>query len=421
MCRKPFMHKHFMAVYITNIPTKRAVMLSGFLSKRGEFAMLYIRPGSQVWQLITILSFVGEYPVRSLYLLGNERVYKALVHKLTTVQIFRLPQTKLEMTTRLLTVSGKGYHKTIRLYKGALPILNWIHSDVYRYYMNAFWDHRFPGNISHRDRNHRVAEAVAMCMMSGIECRPYMLPRLQNQTITMRVPDVPCYYLAKDLKKLGEAEINKTMFTRMVGVSYINRVPYVIYNTRSSAMKWSGKGEFKTLHAMADLSRVNTGLDQMPFAILFGTTERIALNTMMVSDASVRPEFRFDAIYRNIYFIPMNEYGIRQLRIMFISEWKEKLLDLLFEPNVRTYNRGLFEYDAMIDGVYVFSHLDSDLARLGRFKEAVINQRGAFEVLGYPHQRDFLMEYLGGDVTVKIIELEAVEAELGIERRTELT
>ena len=117
----------------------------------------------------------------------------------------------------------------------------------------------------------------------------------------------------------------------------------------------------------------------------------------------------------------MNEYGIRQLRIMLISEWKEKLLDLLFEPNVRTYNRGLFEYDAMIDGVYVFSHLDSDLARLGRFKEAVINQRGAFEVLGYPHQRDFLMEYLGGDVTIKIIELEAVEAELGIERRTELT
>lgn len=46
--------------------------------------MQYFRPGSQLRQLITMLSIVGEYPVRSLYLLGNERAYKALVHKLTT-------------------------------------------------------------------------------------------------------------------------------------------------------------------------------------------------------------------------------------------------------------------------------------------------------------------------------------------------
>lgn len=59
------------------IPTKRAVIWSEFLPKRGVFLMLYIRPGSQAQQLITLLSIVGEYPVRSLHLLGNERVYKA--------------------------------------------------------------------------------------------------------------------------------------------------------------------------------------------------------------------------------------------------------------------------------------------------------------------------------------------------------
>ena len=42
--------------------------------------MQYFRPGSQLRQLITMLSIVGEYPIRSLYLLGNERAYKALVH-----------------------------------------------------------------------------------------------------------------------------------------------------------------------------------------------------------------------------------------------------------------------------------------------------------------------------------------------------
>ena len=87
--------------------------------------MQYFRPGSQLRQLITMLSIVGEYPIRSLYLLGNERAYKALVHKLTTPETFRIPQTETEMTTRLLTVTGKGNGRSVRFYKGALPILDW--------------------------------------------------------------------------------------------------------------------------------------------------------------------------------------------------------------------------------------------------------------------------------------------------------
>lgn len=131
--------------------------------------MQYFRPGSQLRQLITMLSIVGEYPIRSLYLLGNERAYKAMVHKLTTPETFRIPQSETELTTRLLTVTGKGNGRSVRFYKGALPILDWLHPDAYRYYMDAFWEHKFPGNAAHRDRNHRVAEAVASTSWSGVE------------------------------------------------------------------------------------------------------------------------------------------------------------------------------------------------------------------------------------------------------------
>ena len=85
-------------------------------------------------------------------------------------------------------------------------------------------------------------------------------------------------------------------------------------------------------------------------------------------------------MFRNLYFIPMDEHGIRQLRLMTVPEWKERLLELLFDPDVRTYDRGLFEYDAKIGDAYVFSHLDGDLARLVRFKEAVENQCGNYFV-----------------------------------------
>ena len=50
--------------------------------------MVQFIPGSQVWQLITLLSIVGEYPLGSRHLLGNKAVFKNLVHKLNRPQTF---------------------------------------------------------------------------------------------------------------------------------------------------------------------------------------------------------------------------------------------------------------------------------------------------------------------------------------------
>lgn len=380
--------------------------------------MVHFRPGSQVWQLITLLSFVGELPYQSLSLLGSERVYKALVSRLTTVQTLRNSQTGAEMTVRLLTVSGKGDGKTIRLYKAALPILDWVYPGAYRYYMDAFWNHRFPGDAAHRERNHRVAETAAMCMRAGMEARPYLLPRLQNETRRIVIPSDPALYLAKDIKRVGGTEMNKTMFTRMTGAIFSLDCCYAVYNTRDAVMKWSGMGEFKALHSLMEIARLNANIPKIDTAVLFGQSEEVALKTLLQSDKSRRMEFRFDAIYRHIYFVPMEEAGIRQLRLLTIPDWNEKLLDLLFDPEVRSFDRGLFEYDACVDGVYVLSHLDGDIARLIRFREAIEHQPGAYEVLCFPHQAGFLREYLGQLAGIKTIELVLVESELAPERRS---
>ena len=59
-------------------------------------------------------------------------------------QIIQNLQTETEMTCCLLTVAGKGSSKTVRLYKAALPILEWVHPAAYRYYMDTFWNHLLP-------------------------------------------------------------------------------------------------------------------------------------------------------------------------------------------------------------------------------------------------------------------------------------
>lgn len=377
--------------------------------------MIHFRPGSHVHRLATILSTTGEFPTRSLYLLGNERVFKALVHKLTTIQQIRNSQTGAELTCRMLTVSGKGRNKTIRFHRSALPILEWIGAQDD--YLHAFQNHKFSGDISHVERRHRVAEAVAMCMNAGLEFRPYVLPKLQGECISQTVPESPCLYLARDLKRVDEMGTNKTQFTRMVGAIFSGRECRAVYNTRDAVMKWSGMGEFKARQSLTDIARLNAGISRVDSAVLFAESYDTALQTLLESDRSRRMEFRFDAIYRHIHVVTMDENGVRLLRLLSVSDWNEQQLDLLFEPEQRSYNKGQFEYDACIDGVYVLSHLDGDIARLIRFRDALRAGVGPSEVLCFPFQVEFLQEYLGQAVRLKTIDMDAVEEAIGPERR----
>ena len=381
--------------------------------------MIHFRPGSQLHRLITVLSVSGEYPTKSLYLLGNERVYKSLTHKLTSAQTIRNSQTETDITpARVLTVTGKGADKTVRLYKGAIPILRWIGAE--EYYLQSFWNHKFPGDSAHRERNHRVAESFAMFMGAGFEFRPYRLPGLQYSEIKRVISRRPIFYPGKSLKQAGRIEANKTMFTRLVGAAFSDGSCHAVYNTRSAVMKWNGKGEFKALHGLIEISRLNAGITNVDEAILFGESHDVALATLCDTEKNHRLEFRFDGIYRSIYFVPLNEIGLRQLRLFTVPDWKEKLLDLFFEPEQRSYDRGVFEYDAYVDGVYVLSHLDGDIARLIRFKESVINRADKYEVLCFEDQVNFLNGYLKDFVQLRVIGRKEVEDALEIKRRNVL-
>ena len=111
--------------------------------------MLTLRPGSHVHLLVQTLAVTGEYPLCSLGLLGKERVLREVVRRGTEPQLIRNPQTGEEVRTKLFVLNGKGREKSLRLYKGALPLLQWLHPAAYGYYMDSFWEHHFPGDAAH--------------------------------------------------------------------------------------------------------------------------------------------------------------------------------------------------------------------------------------------------------------------------------
>ena len=89
------------------------------------------------------------------------------------------------------------------------------------------------------------------------------------------------------------------------------------------------------------------------------------------------------------------------------------MLDLLFEPDIRSYDRGLFEYDACVNGVYVLSHLDGDLARLVRFRLAAIEDaEHRYEAVCYPWQLEYAKPFLGERIELKLIDPARIAAAL---------
>ena len=202
-----------------------------------------------------------------------------------------------------------------------------------------------------------------------------------------------------------------TLFTRAVGALFYPGGCYAVYNTRDAAMKWKGMGEFKALHSLTEVVRLNGGVSRLDGALLFGKSYETALETLDSSDPH-HPELRFDSIYPHIHFLPLDGFGARLLGILTLSDWQERLLDLLFEPSTRTYGRGTMEYDAQVDGVKVLSHLDGDLARLLRFREGLWSHSGKFEVVCFPQQAEFVREFLGDRVVVREIRIETVEETL---------
>lgn len=371
--------------------------------------MMTLRPGSHVYCLLLVLAAAGEFPMRSVGLLGNVRSYEALVHRLERVQQFRSADGADLGFYKLLTVSGKGELRTIHLSKSALPLLQTLHSSAPECYLDITNGHRFSGNRAHVQRNHRVAESLALCLRAGAEVRPWVLPGLQKRQIERCIPDTPSFYLAKALKRLDGTEMNKTIFTRLTGALFSPGCCYAVYNTQGNVMKWSGMGEFKTACHLTELARMNAGLQQIDRALLIGRQVDTALNTLLESDKSPRMELRFDRIYPHIHFISVDQTGTRLLRLLTLPDWKERMLSAVFPDEWRLTNLGSVECDAQHKNKLILSHLDGDIARLVRLRQALENGAGPVEVLCFPWQSPFLREYLGTAVPLRELSMEALE------------
>ena len=188
-----------------------------------------------------------------------------------------------------------------------------------------------------------------------------------------------------------------------------------VYNTRDAVMKWSGEGEYKAYLSMSTLAHINTRADSVESAILFGRSEEVALRTIETFRKSRRYDLRFNSTYRYIYFVPLCENGIAQLRLLLLPDWNERLLQAMFAPSQRSNHLGSFEYDGIVDGVYVFEFFDGDIARLEHFRQGIEDRDVQCRVCCFPFQVSLVKLVLGDRVEIDTYEPKTVMEALGAE------
>ena len=378
--------------------------------------MIILKDRSHAVQIITLLLYAGEFPYYSFGMLGNERTIKNVVNKMSERQEVQDEDGKIVFVGKILNISSKGMLKTIRLNRYALPFIKEKYPDLYGYYMEHTNQHKFRGDRGSLDRNHRIAESILMLLRSGIKMLPSGIPKLQVQD---RIPlsfEEPAFYHSRILKTIGKNGLKKNQYTRLVGGLFYDTGSFAVYNTRNTAMKWCGDGERKTRQNWEKIIIKNTDFSPDNSCVLFGKSYDIAHKTIVELQTNPKEEENFGQIYKFIHFVPMNEFGRKLLLILTSPDWQFELFQLMFTEEEIRKERGSFRYDALVDGDFTLSFLDSDLVKFFRFFEHVKVHHVPASVVCFQEQEEFVKYYLADEAKIRVFSIDQMLDTLNCER-----
>lgn len=374
--------------------------------------MILIPNNKKLVNMLTVLTVAGEMPLVAASQAGSLEGYRKLFYELSKKQVFVNAKTNEQMRVKLIHMSDRGDKRRCRLYKNAIPILDWIGTRAY--YEEMFPDNKMSGGEQNRFRNAMLAEAVMMMLESGIEVLPTMILELRLSNRYNSFNGRSCFYSARHLKRTLNKGMNKIVSSRIVGALFAGNNVYAVYNTRSSAIKWKGMNEMKTKHILTDLARVNGDISVCDSAVIFGQDDWTVLKSFFNATSYGDKDFRFDKIYQNVYAIPQTPIGIELLKLFKIPNFQEKFLAYMFEEKDICKNSGC-GWHAVVDGIYVFSYLDANLAALTRFYETAKRGKGKnkFLVICYDFQEKFIRQHFEGVASIAIMPFEEILQKIG--------
>ena len=89
--------------------------------------------------VLTVMTVAGEMPLVAASQLGRREAYRKALYEFAKQQVYENTKDKSRMCVKLVNISDRGKHKRCRLYKKAIPIVDWIG-------MREYYEEMFPNN-----------------------------------------------------------------------------------------------------------------------------------------------------------------------------------------------------------------------------------------------------------------------------------
>lgn len=377
--------------------------------------MIRFSEGSYALRIILKIALAGEFPFKALDMIGDKVMIQRSLRKLKEEEY--------------VTINGSSDYKTIRLTKKALNVIKNYNESYYNYYMSITDNHHFragtykSNNVGVRQtlRRHRLAEVQCMLDDLGILMWPDEKPSLSLDEKAARItPNDYIFYTSRELKNFDTKQKYKTEFTRILGTLYSPGGIYCLYNTNKGLIKWHKQGEQKAQVLVEDITNMNYdysfGINpQISNSVIFGKDQKIILDILSPNDGKRDVNgfelLSFDNTYDNIYYITLDEYGIKQLAILLEENWKDKLKKVIFPSDILKNNTNYSTIDCDVfdkdNNNFILMFFDGNIARLRRFKEAIYGVKNrTFQVLCFPWQEEAVKEYMNNMAEITVINYE---------------
>ncbi len=359
-------------------------------------------------KILTKIAAAGEFPFKSLHMIGNKVIVQRTVRKLKE--------------QGYITTLGKGQLKTIRLTQMGISIIQDMNMSYYNHYMEISENHHFrsitakntKNGLNQMIRRHRLAEICCILDDLGVYIFPDEKPELSLTKKDNRItPGDYIFYNSLELKHTDKRQRYKTEFTRIKGALFSPGGVYSIYNINNGLIKWNNQGEQKAQVLLMDIINMNYdksyGVEPVvDDTIIFGKDTNTILDILKPPtgkrDKNGFELLSFKNTYKNMYFIPLDIEGARLLNIIMEYNWQQRLRESVFPDEMLLSNTSTISVDCDAynkeDDEYILLFLDGNISKLRRFKESTTDKSHNYKIICFPFQTEMLQKYMGSDFNI---------------------
>lgn len=226
-------------------------------------------------------------------------------------------------------------------------------------------------------RRQRTAETMFMAHHAGY---PVVMYRAAGEK-SLREKAGDMWFSSRFIKGDYGNGVANMKYWRFTGMITRAGTPYVLYSTGDALMKWSAESELRCSNVLMraakryDIHCSGNPNDKIDDAIVFGYGEtdipyKYLTETKNHTLLTLRSGLR---CYRNLYYVPMNANGIRQLQIQLEPDWR-MAMTMGFKNLSAVHSREACGYDAIdAEGRKVFYFTDGNLNAYGRYMNLTID------------------------------------------------